>query len=201
MPGNRLKFNRSGYTLVEMLTTIATLIIVLGIMVALARYVRAQSADELTKSMLRELDALMNEYQLRTGSPVTTIHPLTDPQSPVPLSEQELQQNARKNNQQIVALLKSHFARPVTGEEASNMTRNRSPFGDLPIGLYDEVTLRDAWGTPIVFMPDMHREIGMAPSNRPYFFFSAGPDGRYLTREDNLYSYELSPPARSETPR
>ncbi len=201
MRGNRLKLRKSAYTLVEMLTTIATLIIVLGIMVALARYVRAQSADELTKSMLRELDELMSEYQRRTETMVTSIHPLIDPNSSQRLNESELQQRARKNNQQVVAILKSHLARPVSDEEVSNETRSRPPFGDLPIGLYDEVTLRDAWGTPIVFMPDMHREIGMAPRDRPYFFFSAGPDGRYLTREDNLYSYELSSPARPEAGR
>ena len=29
----------------------------------------------------------------------------------------------------------------------------------------DELTLRDAWGTPIVFMPGMHPAIGMALGN------------------------------------
>jgi hypothetical protein len=49
--------------------------------------------------------------------------------------------------------------------------------------------LDDAWGGPVVFMAHQHPSIGMAPGDRP-FFFSAGPDGRYLSREDNLYSYE-----------
>jgi hypothetical protein len=40
-------------------------------------------------------------------------------------------------------------------------------------------------------MPAMHPAIGMAPENR-YFLFSAGPDRRYLTRDDNLYSYDRS---------
>jgi len=38
-------------------------------------------------------------------------------------------------------------------------------------------------------MPAMHRQIGMAPGNE-WFFFSAGPDRQYLTRDDNQYSYE-----------
>ncbi len=62
-------------------------------------------------------------------------------------------------------------------------------FSGLPDSIYDEAALRDAWGTPIVFMPAMHPAIGMAPRNGR-FFFSAGPDRRFLTQEDNLYSYE-----------
>jgi hypothetical protein len=98
--------------------------------------------------------------------------------------------------------------------------RRRGMLGDLPISLYNGRTLADAWGNPIVFMADQHPAIGMAPlkgydpstgagagasgagtlssssspptdgRERASFFVSAGPDGRYLTREDNLYSYE-----------
>ncbi len=50
--------------------------------------------------------------------------------------------------------------------------------------------LLDAWGRDIVFMPR-----GTRPSAPPLedlpFFFSAGPDGRYRTLEDNVYSYEV----------
>jgi hypothetical protein len=62
-------------------------------------------------------------------------------------------------------------------------------FGPLGGTMYDDVTLRDAWGTPLVFMPGQHPAIGMALGNKP-FFFSAGPDRRFRTLEDNLYSYE-----------
>ena len=50
-------------------------------------------------------------------------------------------------------------------------------------------TLRDPWGNFLIYMRTQHTQVGMAPEDRP-FFFSAGPDRRYLTREDNLYSYE-----------
>ena len=52
-----------------------------------------------------------------------------------------------------------------------------------------ERMIRDAWGNPIAYLPGQHPNIGMAPQNRP-FFVSAGPDGKFLTRDDNLYSYE-----------
>jgi type IV pilus assembly protein PilC len=58
----------------------------------------------------------------------------------------------------------------------------------MPMIYYDEVRVRDAWGSPIVFMTHMHPAIGM--TSKGWFFFSAGPDRQYLTRDDNLYSYD-----------
>jgi hypothetical protein len=72
-------------------------------------------------------------------------------------------------------------------------------FGELPISIYDEATLRDVWGVPIVFMPGRHPQVGMAPQDAP-FFVSAGPDRRFRTRDDNLYSYETSPSRSSPRP-
>src|SRR5436853_6587535 len=53
---------RKGFTLIEMLTTVAVLIIVLGLMVSLARYVRDASAQAVSKALLRQLDHLMAQY-------------------------------------------------------------------------------------------------------------------------------------------
>jgi hypothetical protein len=64
-------------------------------------------------------------------------------------------------------------------------------FADVSIAIYDEVAIRDAWGSPVVFMPHQHPAIGMATSDA-FFFVSAGPDRQYLTRQDNLYSYETT---------
>jgi hypothetical protein len=162
-----------------MLTTIAILVIVLGLMVSLARRVRAQSARALTESVLLKLDGLMAQY-------VSRHHRLPDVAPFVPdvgrekaarIEEPILQRNALSNNRELVHVLRGQ----------SNL--GGSAFSDLPISLFDEVTLRDAWGTPIVFMPRFHPAVGMAPNDR-YFFVSAGPDGHFLTRDDNLYSYE-----------
>ena len=62
-------------------------------------------------------------------------------------------------------------------------------FGGLPQSLFNDLMIRDAWGSPIVFMPSSHTGIGLALHDRP-FFFSAGPDLKYSTQENNLYSYE-----------
>jgi hypothetical protein len=74
-------------------------------------------------------------------------------------------------------------------------TAQQDPFEKRPISVYNNTTLRDAWGSPLVFMPGQHPWIGQAFSRAGQdqaFFFSAGPDRKYLTRADNLYSYEGS---------
>ena len=166
---------RRGFTLLEMLTTVAAFVIVLGLMVDLARHVRNESAIDLTKSLLRRLDGLMAEYEAhyhRLPQVAPFIDAKTaDPQEPV------LQRAALANNRQTLAVLRKEVG------------ATRDDLSGVGTSIYDEAELRDAWGTPIVFMPAMHPLIGMAPQNRR-FFFSAGPDRRFLTQEDNLYSYE-----------
>ena len=169
---------RRGYTLLEMLTTVAALIIVLGLMVSLARSVRSASAQELTKDLLRKLDVLMDRYQAANGR-LPDIAPLV-PADDSQMTEPVLQRNAYQNNRQLVAALKAQAAMaPQT-------------FVGLPDTIFNDAILLDAWSTPIVYMPTMHPSIGTAQQNRR-FFFSAGPDGQFLTQEDNLYSYEETP--------
>ena len=50
---------RRGFTLLEMLTTVAALVILLGLMVDLARYVRNDSSVKLTKQLLYQCDLLL----------------------------------------------------------------------------------------------------------------------------------------------
>src|SRR5204863_5667763 len=58
--------SKIAFTLVEMLTTVAVLVIVLGLMVSLARDVRTRSADRLTKDLLHRLDSLVAQYRIRS---------------------------------------------------------------------------------------------------------------------------------------
>jgi type II secretory pathway pseudopilin PulG len=164
---------RDGFTIVEMLTTTAVLIIILGLMVSLARHVRLTSADQLTKDILHHLDEAMSAYINRNGAmpPVPDFISSSDPHP----TEASLARAAERNDEAFVYALKSRglFA---------------GRFDDLSIANFDEVSIRDAWGSPIVFMSKMHPDIGMNP--RGWFFFSAGPDRKYLTRDDNIYSYD-----------
>jgi hypothetical protein len=160
-----------------MLTTVAVLIILLGLMVDLAGYVRNRSATDLARQVLAGLDEAMQRY-LDLHKSYPEIHPFTkDPAFQD--DEQSLYRSARLNNREFVAALK---ADDLLSKELT---------GDLPVSIYDGSSFNDAWDMPIVFLPASHGKIGMAPSGRG-FFFSAGPDRLYRTREDNLYSYEVS---------
>jgi hypothetical protein len=154
------------------MTAIAVLVIILGLMVSLARHVRAASADGLTKDVLRRLDVAMAAYVRQNGGLPDVPAFVGDHQIP---PEPQLRQAAERNNEGFIRALKS--AGLLTGR-----------FDDLSIAYYDEARVRDAWGSPIVFMSRMHPQIGMNPKG--WFFFSAGPDRQYLTRDDNLYSYD-----------
>jgi hypothetical protein len=204
-----------------MLTVVALLIIVLGLMVSLAWDVRQQSSERLTKDLLRKLQVLMNQYvernkRLPQVSPfIETVEPARE--TPVvPLAaaprrgeraagEGKAGRTAGKDSTGDTTPLRAEDELPdeatlLAAAEANNRdfvlalrAEATSPQPELfgPVGgtMYDEVTLRDAWGTPLVFMPAQHPAIGMALGNKP-FFFSAGPDRKFRTLEDNLYSYE-----------
>ena len=163
---------RRAFTLVEMLTTVALLIIILGLMVSLARYVRRRSAEDLTRRILVNLQLAMAEYRREHGKP--DLASPVDPQAN--LDENALFTVAEENNRQIVRFFRA------------DKTLSDKAFKDLPLSIFDSATVRDAWGMPIVYMPNMHRQIGQSPGE--WFFFSAGPDRQYLTRVDNQYSYE-----------
>src|SRR5215218_9476846 len=84
--GNRQSKIPRAFTLIEMLTTVAVLVIVLGLMVSLARDVRTRSAERLTKDLLSRLDTLVEQYRrplrplpeaLRKDYPI--VRPLIDP--------------------------------------------------------------------------------------------------------------------------
>jgi len=154
------------------MTAVAVLVILLGTMISLSRHVRAASADGLTKDVLRRLDTAMAVYVHQYGSTPAVPEFVGDQQLP---PESQLRRSAERNDEGFIHALKSDGL--LTGV-----------FDDLSIAYYDEVRVRDAWGSPIVFMTHMHPAIGM--TSKGWFFFSAGPDRQYLTRDDNLYSYD-----------
>jgi hypothetical protein len=187
-----------------MMTTVAVLIIVLGLMVSLARFVRDRSANTLTREVLADLSFQLDSYLSHNHEQLPTVTPLIEGTGELP-DEETLGRAARKNNQEIVAALKNDARTRLGTTNPTSSARNdrsRDLFGGLPVAIYNNAALHDAWGNPIVFMAGMHPQIGMAPQRHPQvgqapqdapFFFSAGPDQKYETRDDNLYSYESLP--------
>lgn len=190
-----------------MLATVAVLVILLGVMVSLARHVRERSAQALTKGLLKQLDAAMGEYGRRDEGrlpgvaafpPAAAVAAATGTTGQMPLDppfadRKLLLEAASANNRDLVRAFKAGSG-PV-GPTAGGSSPGEALLTQLPASVYDGTNLRDAWGSPIVFMPTKHPWVGTAPREKPSFFFSAGPDRDYLTRDDNLYSYEESPAA------
>ncbi len=161
----------TGLSLLGLLNTIAALVIVLGLMVLTVRHVRLRSGEELTQQILGELEEMLAR------------HPeLEKALAGVPPLVREGRQDSRallaaatENNMATVRIIRRLVPPPV--------------FAQLPLSVYDGQTLRDAWGTPLVYMARGAPNIGIAPQQRA-FFLSAGPDRDFATLLDNLYSYE-----------
>ena len=179
---SKIENQKLGFTLIEMLTTVAALVIILGLMVSLARYERRRSAETFTRDVLQRLDELLASSDVQRNKDLqaglASVPRLVrssgrDPEEPV------LQLNARRNNEDFVKLFKNQFGAKT--------------FPDIPLTLYNPTqgTLVDAWGTPIVYMPSGALNVGIFPRQRS-FFLSAGPDRRFSSVVDNLYSYERS---------
>ena len=179
----RSAYTRAGYTVVEMLTTVAGLLIALGLLMNLTRHVRSSSASTLTKDLLRRLDDAMARYVGRAGSPPANANPFILDNSAAS-GDAALARRAQVNSQSVVRLLKAEHLLPPEG------------FDDLPISCYDGRVVRDAWGSPIVFISAMNSDVGMAAKG--WFFLSAGADRNYTSKSDNLYSYELPTVAQTQ---
>lgn len=182
---------RAGFTLIELLIAACLLVIILGLAVSLSRHVRAQSARMLTSDLLarmeRMLDVFLSEHPLELLDGVVPLMGPERVEGETPsLDEGVLLRRAIRNNREWLRLM----TESVSPEVASSPEL----LGRLSLSVYDPryPSLRDAWGTPIVFVRRTHPRLGMAPRDAP-FFLSAGPDRRFLTVADNLYSYEAFP--------
>jgi hypothetical protein len=195
---------RRGLAVRELLLIVAILTVAFGLMVSLARRVRAMAAFSLVQSELLELEDALAAYHREFGKypdvpplvPPTTAAPAGSPSpSPAvsvaavsgtgtvtmgPEHERLLLENARVQNQALVRVL-------GIGLEAEERS---STLGGVSAMMFDGTSLMDPWGRPIAYLAAGRPEIGTAAGDLP-FFFSAGPDGLYLTRDDNVYSYEV----------
>ncbi|MFI5381570.1 MAG: type II secretion system protein, partial [Tepidisphaerales bacterium] len=146
--------NRRGFTLVETLSAVALLVILLGLMVSLARYVRHRSSEKLTRQVLAKLENVARQYRSLEPELARQVPPLIG-KGESGSDEQLMGRHALENSQAFV-----RFMRQKTGDQV---------FADLPLSVYDEVTIRDAWGTPIVYMAPGAANIGMSPQRRAFF--------------------------------
>jgi hypothetical protein len=170
----------------ELLLVVALLTVAFGLMVSLARRVRSEAAHSLVQAELLELEDALALYVREYGA-LPQVTPLV-PEGPdgtvlATLSaedEPRLAARALEQNRALVRILGVGALR----EDAD------SPLGGVSAMMFDGSLLLDPWGGAIAYLPAGRPEIGTATGDAP-FFFSAGPDGLFLTRHDNFYSYEV----------
>lgn len=168
-----------GFTLLEAMVVFAALMILLGLMVSMTRHVRSQSREQRTRRMLSLLDRRLSP-PLPEGLPrqLTSLTRLVEPREAATglrPTDDMLLARAHLNSQGVVLAYRKAF-----GEDALRQ---------LSISLYDGRYLRDAWHTPVVYMGSEVDNLDL-PRQKRAFFMSAGPDRRFSTVADNLYSYE-----------
>ena len=174
-PHRRLRRVWYGYTLVELFLTVAVLMMVLGLVVNMANRLRGESLARQCRRQLQRLTRAVDQYTAAHGGRPPDATPLLNPDA-------------------VPAAAGAADPPEVRARAARNRDDVRRALGwAAPADPADD-PLRDPWGTPIVLLPRQNPAIGMAPGDR-FFFVSAGPDRAFLTRADNLYSYDYADPA------
>jgi hypothetical protein len=148
--------------------TLAVLTGLLGLMMNISSRLRRESTEAFTRATIQQLTSAMDQYTAGNAGQLPDIPELVEPGQK--LDETVLLTHAYSNNGAFVRLL--------------GLKQNPARYPSLSGGI-----LTDPWGTPYVFMPHQNQAIGLAPQDRS-FFFSAGPDRKFLTKDDNLYGYE-----------
>src|SRR3569623_743969 len=95
---------RRGFTIIELLTSIAVLVIVFGLIVSLSNFVRNSSATDLTVTLLRKLDEQLQVYHQKFDGQWPAA-PAFDPKADQ--SEAALAKTARMKNEAFVRALGS----------------------------------------------------------------------------------------------
>jgi hypothetical protein len=153
----------------------AVLWIVLGLLISLSHHVRSRSAETDTAGVL---------WKAQRALPIATALPPA-----LTLDDLAVNTQLADHNRTLVQALRATDPAPRAGQPDSP----DSFWSRLPRSMYDGELLRDAWGTPIVLARGDDQRLGLAPARRDYCL-SAGPDRNFLTREDNLFSFEQGQP-------
>ena len=156
---------RPGLATRELLLCVAVLTVAFGLAVSLARRVRAEAAHDLARRQLAALAQSLEQSQNSGGGAFSGVPPMAvAADGPLTTGDE-----------------------PALRERAAAAMAGLADLLDGP-----DADAPDPWGRPFAFLRRGRAEFGIAPGDGP-FFFSAGPDGLYLTREDNLYSYDYGP--------
>lgn len=207
---------RSGFTLVEMMTVIAVILILAGMLFVGARYMSASAKRDRTRTALQTLRGMLTEREAaKDAKTVKTEINALFPALPLPPAYPQLNVsaglivdtaqasrypavgNAVGITQTLISML---IATPANKQILSNFPKRQ--FLEPPSSgatAYNPPILLDGYENPIIVVPSgglagvslngVVQPVITSPDGKP-FFASAGPDGNFQTGDDNVYSFE-----------
>jgi prepilin-type N-terminal cleavage/methylation domain-containing protein len=221
---------RSGFTLLEMLVTIGILLVLMGIIVVGLNVILGNNQRKQTEAILKRAQAFAAEvnnskqgrdsfYQRVLWTTYIGAPNVNSAAVPVAAGSAASVDNSVVIVRYLLSLKPNRDAAqklpPRTATDIPSSYRNGFTGADAQLLAN---VMMDAWGNPIVFVPDAlevaNASTGLgqpasgagglsglkstsgavnstrftAPDRRP-FWFSAGPDGKYETHDDNVYSF------------
>ncbi len=196
---------QNGMTLVEVLVTLAVVLILVGVLSGLGVHLKRQSEIRLTESMIAVLQMAIEQYysdystyvpQVNTqtefataaGVAATTIRP------PAVHLSGSVEGPAWSSEALYYFLNRSPNAAAILGALMDQAVSNKDASGrplviEIPTGgtAYDLIRFVDAWGMPIRYE---YTPKDPADPSAPYhqfpFLTSAGPDKDFTTTDDNI---------------
>lgn len=199
---------RGGFTLIEMLVVIGIILLLMTIGVAGYRSMQGSANERSTKANLTGADALLK--QLTAVGALTQLEGPNDYQ-PTPAYAIGDKVNAVPTIDKNAALVLCRKATVIMQRrpdiKKAIETLPPAMLYTAPTGgpTTDAPAFLDGWGNVIIFVPsggleNVTLETGAtvtvtssgtpnSPQNRP-FWVSPGPDGKYETNQDNIYSFQ-----------
>jgi len=181
---------KKAFTLIEVLVTLTIILILVGIMTGLGKYLKTSSSEDLTESAIQVVGLALEQYysvhtafppqidskadwETELGSAITLVPPGTAP------ADAEFWQSSAL----FYYLDQTPASRQFLESLAAQMTTNKNASGvklviEIPTGgtKYDLVRIVDAWGRPLRYeyaVGDVFPQV-----------ISAGADGKFDTGDD-----------------
>jgi prepilin-type N-terminal cleavage/methylation domain-containing protein len=212
-------WGQAGFTLIEMLVVVAIILLLLTIGVIGFRSMERSSSEKQTKVNLTNAEALLkqmtavgilprlqgpNDYQ------PTPLYPFDNNNVSQPIDPPVNQTVALQNCRSVTRVMMQH---PEV--KKAILALPSQMIATPPTGTTADPALIDAWGFALIFVPSgglrnvqvegaaagsvvtvtssgfvPSSTVAPNPQNRP-FWVSPGPDGKYETGADNLYSFQM----------
>lgn len=185
---------RRAFTLIEILVALFVISVLIGMLVIGVRYSINHANTRATKITMESLKSIAAEYPKEIPFQRFIFEPEIPKGVPGPVYEgSPFREGVAVVN--TAEYWNTIMAVPAAREMIANL--KSIPVAATQPTTRPSVVPVDAWGNPIIMVPSAvvgvksgGKQVTVwAPTSQPYFM-SAGPDGRFDTGDDNVYSWE-----------